>query len=346
MTTGGRSLACGIILIASTADTAVAEDWRIYEYRAQNFSIEFPTPPEVRSTLYTAPLGEGKTARAPALTYAARLGRTQYKVQVVDYRKLGVSVAQALDLAASAYAAKATVGLDTRVSIANGECGRYLGVAHADGALSYVALFPDRARNRLFHIEARVPLGEQAERGAGGVHFQQSLAFLPSDKQPAPAPFPEAWKEYAYDEGKLKFRFPAPPQIVPEIYVTNSGLVVPATRYSAAAGGVLLKATVAELYGTPADLPDTNMAVDDAVAVLTTGAEIRASETVGMRNAQCGRALSLKRRNGVESEVSVFVPTSYRKLYIIEIEGGDVRARTEAAALFRRGFTLAKAGEE
>lgn len=338
-------VAIGLLAAPLRADEG--EDWQDYTYPDARFVIRFPAEPVVSAETYDAIAPDGSGVPVPATVYTRTQGGTRYRVSVAHLAGTPAEHPRALYHAVEALRRTDNVALETRVSMANSSCGYYLGVVEPDGALSFLALFYHTASANLFDIHARVPEDEQELRMAGAVHFQQSLSFLPDpdeDALPAEIAYPENWREYDYlDDGGFAIRFPAPPSVERGSYRTADGIEVPAVRYRVESGDILYKVTAATYWETPADTVDSAEAIDPAIGLIGETGAITSDFTVGLRNGQCGRELTLDGNDGSHSDVTLFFPSSQHRLFILETRrtGSALDAPGEDYALFRKSFRLA-----
>ena len=322
------------------------EDWQDYTYPDARFVIRFPADPAISTETYRAVAPDGSEVAVPTTVYATVQGRTHYRVSVAHLADTPAEHPRALYHAVEALRRTGNVALETRVSMANSSCGYYLGIVEPDGALSFLALFYNAQSANLFDIHARVPEDEQELRMAGAVHFQQSLSFLPDPAEgavPAEIAYPENWREYDYlDEGGFAIRFPAPPSVERGSYRTADGIEVPAVRYQVENGDILYKVTAATYWETPADTVDSAEAIDPAIGLIGEAGTITSDFTVGLRNGQCGRDLTLEGHDGSRSDVTLFFPSSQHRLFILETRrtGSALDTPGEDYTLFRKSFRL------
>jgi hypothetical protein len=136
----------------------------------------------------------------------------------------------------------------------------------------------------------------------------------------------QSWKKYTFPAYSFSVAFPAEPKVETTPYHAADGRIVDARVYSVIQGSSLLRTTVIELSGAPVE--DTS-AIDDAVAVLSQGGEIRLDIPHHIGTVY-GRQLSIDRSDGSHSFVAVF----YRKWRVYQIEGialsGDQAALADA----------------
>ena len=342
---GAVTLLAGGALFA-TAAVAGEDAWRDYSFADKGFLVQFPHDPDRRETHYEAATPAGVTVPVPATEFAITSGHSRFAATVAELAGSGADDPKALDHAVDRVRREGDVGLETWISISNGACGKFLGLTGRDGALNFVGLYYNAPHRRLYEIRAVVPPGEQAEHGADASHFEQSLSFLADpDAKPAPAPvWPTGWQAVTYDDPGFSIRFPGQPRVEQTSYTTEQHIIVPATRYEAAAGGVQLRVTVAKLWETDADTPD---APDQAAHLWSHGRTLASLDVVGLANAQCGREVSQRESDGSVARARIFFPSSQHRLYIVESRGpAPAPGGPDVAGLFQQSFAVAKPADQ
>ena len=111
-----------------------------------------------------------------------------------------------------------------------------------------------------------------------------------------------AWDIYSYPEAKFAVQFPFEPQIGQAMYRTAAGLDVPAQRYFAQEGPVAYTLTRADFTGTALD---KEAAIADAVKGFNQQGEVLVDVEARI-NAEYGRELSVKRKDGGRDVVAIF----------------------------------------
>lgn len=329
--------------------TALAEDeGPLFTDPATWLSIDFPGRPHVSKGSYDAVTPAGNTVSVPATIYTVKQPGTEYRVTVANLANSPAEETHALENAAAAYRKQDGLALDTAVSHSlSGSgyqlCGRSFGHQDTNGRLVYETLFYNHNTRLFYDVHSSVAQQAQAEHGSEVSHFQQSLALLadPASKLPPPLAYPEGWKLYNYKDALFSIRFPAEPTVEEGDYRTDSGVVVPATRYWARSGGTLYRLMVAKLWETEAD--DGN-AVDDGASLWTRKGTVIANDGVAVSAAQCGRDIALKTPEGLAARARIFFPSSQHRLYVIEVaqEAGGATPGAEDTDRFLQSFTLAK----
>jgi hypothetical protein len=335
-------------LLSGGATLAAEEEGPLFTDKATWLSIDFPGRPVISKGSYEAVTPAGGTVRVPATLYTVTQPGTEYRVTVANLAGSAAEESHALESAAAAYRKRDGLALDTAVSHSLGTsgyqlCGRSFGYQAADGRLVYETLFYNHNTRLFYDVRSSVAQRAQAQHGSQVSHFQQSLAILadPASKPPAPLAYPEGWKLYDYADARFSIRFPAAPTVEEGDYRTDSGIVVPATRYWARSGGTLYRLTVAKLWETEAD--DGN-AVDDGARLWTRNGTVVANDSVAINAAQCGRDIALKTPDGLAARARIFFPSSQHRLYVIEVAQGQGGAAPGAEDVdrFLQSFAVAK----
>jgi hypothetical protein len=156
------------IILAIFAGSAAPSDWMDYESPEYSFAIQFPVDPTLEATTFRT--ADGRSLEAHTFSVEQEAG--VFKVTVVE-------------MPGEETGEEASVVKDAAKNVANGGVikfdmphrvrdvrGRQLGIAGANGAYSYVALF--YYKQRLYQIEGNARVGGgQAELDA--MRFHQSL---------------------------------------------------------------------------------------------------------------------------------------------------------------------------
>ncbi len=146
---------------------AAAQDWMEYAYPDRSFSVHFPAEPKIESTTYRAFDGGSFAAR----TYSVAQESGLFKLTVVDLPEPGIDESAVVTQAVNSMTEGGQIKFDIQHRIRT-TYGRQLGVASADGGLSYVAVF--YYKKRLYQIEAKAYVaGGKADVDA--MIFHQSL---------------------------------------------------------------------------------------------------------------------------------------------------------------------------
>jgi len=150
------------------AAPAFAQEWIVYVDRAERFTINLPSQPTIRETMYEPQRGPMLKARV----YTVQDGPRRYTVTVVNYAGANVNdVPHAVAWEAWNYRKRG--GEITYDSFANVDRinGHQLHITNADKTQTIVGIYL-HAR-RLYILEALVPPSTP-----GALHFQQSLQIL------------------------------------------------------------------------------------------------------------------------------------------------------------------------
>lgn len=334
----------GWCLAGAPLSAGDGEDWKDYVLQEAGLTIRFPAEPAVSQTSYSAIAADGGEHQVPATVHTVDQGETRYSVTIAHLAGTPAEHPHALKSALDGLRRTGLVQLETPVSMANSSCGYYLGLAEADGALSFLALFYNSRTANLIDVRARVPEAEQQLRMAGAVQFQQSLSFLAEPDANAAATelaYPDIWREYEFLAASgFAIRFPAAPTVAGGSYRTAAGVTVPAVRYEAVDGAVRYTVTAATFWETPADTGDSAEAIEPAIGLLSEGGRIVSDFSVGLRNGQCGRELTVENADGSRSDVTLFYPSSQHRLFIIEARHPAALAPV-GTDWFRGSFRLA-----
>jgi hypothetical protein len=327
---------------------AEEENWRDFTFEDKGFAIQFPIQPTREEVRYRAAVSGGGEVEVPATRITVTQDHTTYDVTVAEFTGTAAADPDAIDYAVERLRKRGPTGLDTLVSIANGECGRYIGYADPDGTLNYYGLFYFPHNQRFYDIHARVPPSDQSDHGAGASHFGLSLNFLASAAPPPPPKpdWPAEWKEYIYTNPEFSIRFPAAPKVESLKFRSPAGVVVPARRFSLRTGDTEFRVTAAKYWQSAADTVDTGQAAlaggeQWARAETARGRKIVYDRVASLSRAQCGR--ELRSSGPVEKHVRVFFPATQHWLYIVEAAGP--KAAADRAALFQAGFAVTAAPE-
>lgn len=111
-----------------------------------------------------------------------------------------------------------------------------------------------------------------------------------------------AWDIFTFPEAKFAAQFPAEPQVAQARYRTTAGLEAPAQRWSARDGNVAYTVTLVDFSGTALD---KDAAIADAVKAFGQDGEVLVDVEARI-NAEWGRELSVKRRDGGHDIVAIF----------------------------------------
>ena len=111
-----------------------------------------------------------------------------------------------------------------------------------------------------------------------------------------------AWDIFTFPDAKFAAQFPAEPQVGPAKYRTTAGLEAPAQRWWAREGNVAYSVTLVDFSGTALD---KDAAIADAVKAFGQDGEVLVDVEARI-NAEWGREMSVKRRDGGHDIVAVF----------------------------------------
>jgi hypothetical protein len=111
-----------------------------------------------------------------------------------------------------------------------------------------------------------------------------------------------AWDIYTFPEAKFAAQFPSQPQVVPSKYRTMAGLETPAQRYWIQDGNVAYSVTLADFSGTALE---KDAVIADAVKLFGLEGEVLVDVEARI-NAEYGRELSVKRKDGGHDIVAIF----------------------------------------
>jgi len=146
---------------------AAAQSWKEYNDPTRDFTVLFPTDPQVQNTNFE--VADGK--RAPARVYMSRANNGIFTVTVADLANANLDEKTVIDHAVKQLSAGNEVKVDFPHRIYS-VYGRQLSLAGRDGSRSTVAVFD--TNGRLYQIEAKVlPGGNDIDL----IRFQQSLVF-------------------------------------------------------------------------------------------------------------------------------------------------------------------------
>jgi hypothetical protein len=146
---------------------AAAQSWKEYNDPTRDFTVLFPTDPQIQNTNFE--VADGK--RAPARVYTSRANNGIFTVTVADLSNMNLDEKTVIDHAVKQLSAGNEVKVDFPHRIYS-VYGRQLSLAGRDGSRSTVAVFD--TNGRLYQIEAKVlPGGNDIDL----IRFQQSLVF-------------------------------------------------------------------------------------------------------------------------------------------------------------------------
>jgi hypothetical protein len=111
-----------------------------------------------------------------------------------------------------------------------------------------------------------------------------------------------AWDIFTFPDAKFAAQFPAEPQVAQARYRTTAGLEAPAQRYWAKDGNVAYIVTLVDFSGTALD---KDAAIADAVKAFGQDGEVLVDVEARI-NAEWGRELSVRRRDGGHDIVAIF----------------------------------------
>lgn len=162
----------GVVAVVSAlsvpATFAQAAEWIVYVDRTERFTVNLPSQPTIRETMYQPQRGPMLKARV----YTVQDGPRRYAVTVVNYAGANVNDVPH-GVAWEAWNYRKRGGEVTYDSFANVDRinGHQLHITHTDKTQTIVGIYL-HAR-RLYILEARVP-----PNTPGALHFQQSLQIL------------------------------------------------------------------------------------------------------------------------------------------------------------------------
>lgn len=177
-----------VVLIVLFSSPTLAQSWFEYVSRADRFSVNFPSEPEVREFNYASEFD----ATFPGRVYTARVGDNTYSVTVVDFRE-SERIHAEMEKTEAASGANAWIN-DQRASVAraarefrqrDGEVtydawshidlveGHQLQITNRDQSRTFVGIYLHGNVSRLHVLEATVASGSPPPG-----QFQQSLRFL------------------------------------------------------------------------------------------------------------------------------------------------------------------------
>ena len=177
-----------VVLIVLFSSPTLAQSWFEYVSRADRFSVNFPSEPEVREFNYASEFD----ATFPGRVYTARVGDNTYSVTVVDFRE-SERIHAEMKKTEAASGANAWIN-DQRASVAraarefrqrDGEVtydawshidlveGHQLQITNRDRSRTFVGIYLHGNVSRLHVLEATVASGSPPPG-----QFQQSLRFL------------------------------------------------------------------------------------------------------------------------------------------------------------------------
>jgi len=177
-----------VVLIVLFSSPTLAQSWFEYVSRADRFSVNFPSEPEVREFNYASEFD----ATFPGRVYTARVGDNTYSVTVVDFRE-SERIHAEMKKTEAASGANAWIN-DQRASVAraarefrqrDGEVtydawshidlveGHQLQITNRDQSRTFVGIYLHGNVSRLHVLEATVASGSPPPG-----QFQQSLRFL------------------------------------------------------------------------------------------------------------------------------------------------------------------------
>jgi len=181
------------VFTVSSPGTSLAQGWIEYSNPGDYFGVNLPGEPEIEAFTYNSEFN----AVFPGRRYAAQVGQSSYSVSVVDFTD-----AQQihLDMEKTSAASGPTNWLyDQRASVAGaareirqrgGEVtfdawshldrveGHQMQITNSDDSRTFVGIYLNSNRNRLYISEATVPAGSPPP-----IQFQQSLHFLDNDSE-------------------------------------------------------------------------------------------------------------------------------------------------------------------
>jgi hypothetical protein len=138
-----------------------------------------------------------------------------------------------------------------------------------------------------------------------------------------------AWDIFTFPEAKFAAQFPSQPQVGAATWRTNGGLEVPAQRYATQSGNVAYSVLLADFSGTALE---KDAAIADGVKVF--GAEGEVLVDVEARiNAEYGRELSVKRKDGGHDIVAIFFFDNH--LYVLNGRAAPPNPTAATANLIR-----------
>jgi len=138
-----------------------------------------------------------------------------------------------------------------------------------------------------------------------------------------------AWDIFTFPEAKFAAQFPRQPEVGTAKYRTTAGLEVPAQRYFTQDGGVAYSVLLADFSGTALE---KDAAIADGVKLF--GAEGEVLVDVEARiNAEYGRELSVKRKDGGHDIVAIFFFDNH--LYVLNGRAAAPNPNAATANLIR-----------
>ncbi len=160
------------LLIAAVLMPVVAgaQEWRLYNYRDPDFSIQFPAAPAMQTGTVKNTTG----VSLPMTRYVVRQDGILYSVSIVNYSSTND------DALTTIIATQRSLGTSGKVSAVSGarvnrNFGRELSIIGNDGSRSAVAIFfVDR---HLYTVVAQVLPPKVDDRSGDAIRFQRSLQF-------------------------------------------------------------------------------------------------------------------------------------------------------------------------
>ncbi|MGZ3272117.1 MAG: hypothetical protein ACXU82_05675 [Caulobacteraceae bacterium] len=120
-----------------------------------------------------------------------------------------------------------------------------------------------------------------------------------------------AWDIYTFPEAKFAAQFPAQPVTGAAKYRTTAGLEVPAQRYAIQEGNVAYSVMLVDFSGTALE---KDAVISDAVRAFGLEGEVLVDVEARI-NAEYGRELSVRRKDGGHDIVAIFFFDSH--LYVL-----------------------------
>ena len=157
------------------ASPVLAQGWFLYESEVDQFTVNFPSEPEMESSTYYLPSGRATSARI----YTAIDDAGTYKVTVVDYGGLNSEeIASSIEDAADEFRHRDGETTLDEFGFFEGADSQIMQNSNTDGTRSYIviAYLPERSGlPKLYILEGISPAGAEV----AGV-FQQSLGWVDS----------------------------------------------------------------------------------------------------------------------------------------------------------------------